>query len=201
MESGVSWPGWKKTLASRSFWIVLVVFAATVFLHYFRAYLLPASANVFLSRHAVDRILFLIPITIVTYAFGLKGGLITLGAVVVAMLPRAVWISASPADALIETAAAAAVGYFVVRIIDAQAKERALRQESDARQLQIQQRLNEVAEQITSELELDRVLIKVIQIAEELTGADGGGIALLDQESESVRYPYDLMGRNSIWAR
>lgn len=190
MESGVSWPGWKKTLASRSFWIVLVVFAATVFLHYFRAYLLPASANVFLSRHAVDRILFLIPITIVTYAFGLKGGLITLGAVVVAMLPRAVWISASPADALIETAAAAAVGYFVVRIIDAQAKERALRQESDARQLQIQQRLNEVAEQITSELELDRVLTKVIQIAEELTRADGGGIALLDQESESVRYPY-----------
>jgi signal transduction histidine kinase len=30
----------------------------------------------------------------------------------------------------------------------------------------------------------------VIQIAEELTAADGGGIALLDQESESVRYPY-----------
>ena len=188
MESGVSWPGWKKALASRSFRIVLAVFAATASLHYFRAYLLPASANVFLSRHAVDRILFLLPITIATYAFGLKGGLIMLGAVIAAMLPRAVWISANPADALIETAAAAAVGYFVVRIIDAQTKERALRQESDARQLQIQQRLSEVAEQITSELELDRVLTKVIQIAEELTGADGGGIALLDRES--VRYPY-----------
>jgi len=167
-----------------------VAFAATVSLHYFRAYLLPAPANVFLSRHAVDRILFLIPITIASYAFGLMGGLVTLGAVIVAMLPRAIWISASPADALVETATAAAVGYFVIRIIDAQTKERALRQESDARQLQIQQRLNEVAEQITSELELDRVLTKVIQIAEELTGADGGGIALLDQESESVRYPY-----------
>jgi two-component system sensor histidine kinase DegS len=33
-------------------------------------------------------------------------------------------------------------------------------------------------------------LTKVIQIAEELTGADGGGIALLDQERESIHYPY-----------
>jgi hypothetical protein len=134
VESGVSWPGWKKAPASRPFWIVAAVFAATASLHYFRAYLLPAPANVFLSRHAVDRILFLLPITIATYAFGLKGGLITLSTVIVAMLPRAIWLSVSPADALIETAAAAAVGYFVIRIIDAQTKERALRQESDARQ-------------------------------------------------------------------
>ena len=190
METGLSQPGWKKTLASRSFWIVATVFTATALLHYFRSYLLPAPANVFLSRHAVDRILFLLPITAATYAFGLRGGLITLSAVVAAMLPRAIWISASPADALVETAAVAAVGYFIIRIIDAQTRERTLRQEADARQLQIQQRLNDVAEQITSELELERVLTKVIQIAEELTGADGGGIALFDQESESVRYPH-----------
>jgi two-component system sensor histidine kinase DegS len=190
LKPELSRSGWKKTLASHSFWLVAAVLAATAFLHYFRTYLLPAPANTFLSRHAVDRILFLLPIAIATYAFGLKGGLITLVAIVVVMLPRAIWISASPVDALVETVAAAAVGYFIVRVIDAQAKERALRQEADARQLQIQQRLNEVAEQITSELELDRVLTKVIQIAEELTGADGGGIALLDQERESIHYPY-----------
>jgi len=58
------------------------------------------------------------------------------------------------------------------------------------RQLRIQRRLNEVAEQITSELELDRILPKVLRIAEELTGADAGVIALLDPESEQIRYPY-----------
>jgi len=50
--------------------------------------------------------------------------------------------------------------------------------------------LNEVAEKITSELELDRILPKVLQIAEELIGADGGVIALLDRESNLIGYPY-----------
>jgi signal transduction histidine kinase len=59
-----------------------------------------------------------------------------------------------------------------------------------ARQLRIEQRLNEVAEKITSELELDRILPKVLQIAEELIGADGGGIALLDRKSNLIAYPY-----------
>lgn len=56
--------------------------------------------------------------------------------------------------------------------------------------LRIQRRLNEVAEQITSELELDQILPKVLQIAEELTGAQAGVIALLDPESEEIHYPY-----------
>lgn len=59
-----------------------------------------------------------------------------------------------------------------------------------ARQLRIQQRLNEAVTQITSELELDRILPKVLQIAKELVGADGGLIALLDQDRNLVHYPY-----------
>ncbi len=56
--------------------------------------------------------------------------------------------------------------------------------------LRIQRRLNEVAEQITSELELDQILPKVLQIVEELTGAHAGVIALLDPESGEIHYPY-----------
>jgi two-component system sensor histidine kinase DegS len=59
-----------------------------------------------------------------------------------------------------------------------------------ARQLRIEQRLNQVAEEITSELELDRILPKVLQIAGELIGADGGVIALFDSEKNLIRYPY-----------
>ena len=58
------------------------------------------------------------------------------------------------------------------------------------RQLERERRLNEVAEGITSELELDKVLSKVVQIAEELVGADAGVIGLLDEARGVIRYPY-----------
>jgi len=58
------------------------------------------------------------------------------------------------------------------------------------RQLGRERRLNEVAEGITSELELDKVLSKVVQIAEELVGADAGVIGLVDETRGVIRYPY-----------
>jgi len=59
-----------------------------------------------------------------------------------------------------------------------------------ARQLQIERCVCEVVEEITSELELDKVLPKVMQIAERLVGADGGVVALWDEEKEVITYPY-----------
>jgi len=58
------------------------------------------------------------------------------------------------------------------------------------RQLQRERRLSEVAEGITSELELDKVLSKVVQIAEDLVDADAGVIALLDEAQDMIHYPY-----------
>ena len=58
------------------------------------------------------------------------------------------------------------------------------------RQLQRERRLSEVAERITSELELDKVLSKVVQIAEDLVDADAGVIALLDEARDVIHYPY-----------
>jgi signal transduction histidine kinase len=59
-----------------------------------------------------------------------------------------------------------------------------------ARQLRRERRLGEIAKEITSELELDKVLSKVVLIAEELLGADAGAIALLDEEKSVITYPY-----------
>jgi len=59
-----------------------------------------------------------------------------------------------------------------------------------ARQLQIERCVCEVVEEITSELELDRVIPKVMQIAERLVGADGGVVALWDEERNVITYPY-----------
>ncbi|MDH4208617.1 MAG: GAF domain-containing protein, partial [Anaerolineae bacterium] len=58
------------------------------------------------------------------------------------------------------------------------------------RQLERERRLNEVSEGITSELELGKVLSKVVEIAEELVGADAGVIGLLDEARGVIRYPY-----------
>lgn len=58
------------------------------------------------------------------------------------------------------------------------------------RQLQVERSVCQVAEEVTSELELDRVLPKVMQIAVSLAGADGGIIALLDEERRVITYPY-----------
>jgi signal transduction histidine kinase len=64
-----------------------------------------------------------------------------------------------------------------------------LYQES-VRDLQIERSLAQVAEEVTSELELDRVLPKVMQIAVDVLDTDGGVVALLDEERNIITYPY-----------
>jgi signal transduction histidine kinase len=62
--------------------------------------------------------------------------------------------------------------------------------QDQARQLKIERSLGEVAEEISSELELDRILPKVMRIAVDVVGADGGAVALLDETRNVVTYPY-----------
>ena len=59
-----------------------------------------------------------------------------------------------------------------------------------ARQLQTERCVCEVVEEVTSELELDKVLLKVTRIAVSLVEADGGLMALWDRERNVITYPY-----------
>ena len=58
------------------------------------------------------------------------------------------------------------------------------------RDLQIERTMNQIAEEITSELELDRTLPKVIHLAVDMMHADGGVIALWDETKNQITYPY-----------
>lgn len=58
------------------------------------------------------------------------------------------------------------------------------------RDLQIERSLGQVAEEVTSELELDRVLPKIMEIAVDIVKTDGGIVALLDEARNVVTYPY-----------
>ncbi len=58
------------------------------------------------------------------------------------------------------------------------------------RQLQIERAVLQVAEEVTTELELDRVLPKIMEIAVGVTDTEGGVVALLDEERSVITYPY-----------
>jgi signal transduction histidine kinase len=176
----------KGIISRRSFWILTAMLIALAILHYLtpQVRFLPMLHP--LGRHAVERIIFVLPVAGATFAFGQAGGLIALGLSVLIMLPRVFLLSPYPGDALTETVAVGVVGYLVVWMIETQEREKQLRQEAVLRL----RTLSAVTEEITSELELDRILPKVIQIAVGLVGADGGFIALFDQDSNLVSYPY-----------
>ena len=56
--------------------------------------------------------------------------------------------------------------------------------------LEREQRLNEVTRAITSSLELQTVLERVVELAAELVGADSGSLALLSDDGQSLVYPF-----------
>jgi signal transduction histidine kinase len=177
----------RRVIARRSFWILTAMLVALAAIHYLtpQVRFLPIASHP-LGRHAVERIIFILPVAGATFAFGQAGGLIALALSILIMLPRVFLLSPYPGDALTETVAVGIVGYLVVWMIETQEREKQLRQEA----VQRLRTINAVTEEITSELELDRILPKVIQIADGLIRADGGFIALRDQESNLISYPY-----------
>jgi len=104
----------RKVIHSPHFWAVLVIFAIGVILHY-PEQLTPWSATTISSllgttRHTAERVFFLIPITYASFIFGLKGGIASLVAAGFIMLPRAIFISLVPADAILESIGVIIVG-------------------------------------------------------------------------------------------
>jgi signal transduction histidine kinase len=103
-----------KVISNRHFWFVLAMFALGIVLHYPQQILGTESASLLaflgLTRHAVERVFFLLPITYVGLIFGIKAGLASLAAALVIMLPRVFWVSSNPADALFETVGVIAIG-------------------------------------------------------------------------------------------
>ena len=176
--------GSRRMLACRSFPIVAATLAAITLLHYLTPQtrsLLP-QVGAFLRRHAVERILFLLPIAIAAFALGATGGLVTLVLVVLIMLPRAIWVSPYPADAIIETAATAVIGGIVIWMIETLAREKALRQEAVSRLSAV----NAITAIMTGSLELEQVLHDALDKILEVMGLEAGLIYLVDRETHGL---------------
>ncbi len=157
--------------------------AASTFLHYStpQMRLLPL-ASFPLIRHAVERIIFILPVAGAAFAFGQVGGLVTLALAVLIMLPRVFLLSPHPADALLETVAVAGVGYLVIWMIETQEKEKILRQEAVS-QLQT---INAVTAIVTGSLELEQILNSALDKVLEVTKVKAGFIYLLDRATQEM---------------
>lgn len=106
-----------RVMASYRFWLVVALFALGVVLHYPQQLLGTESSSLLsslgLTRHAVERVFLLLPISYVGLVFGLREGLVSLGVALAIMLPRAFLISQSMPDALFESGGVIVIGGLV----------------------------------------------------------------------------------------
>lgn len=105
-----------RVLGNYHFWVVAAMFSIITLFHYPQL-LLPdlADPNVALglTRHSVERVFLLMPVTYASFVFGLRGGIASLAVAYLIMLPRAILISSTPRDALFESVGIVAIGSLI----------------------------------------------------------------------------------------
>jgi len=97
------------------FWLTLALLVLITLLHYgqdlgFSLFHAPIMADLGLDRHAFERILYLAPIVLAGFIFSWRGAFVTSLIALAGMLPRAIFVSPHPLDALLETGAVFTVG-------------------------------------------------------------------------------------------
>ena len=171
----------RRLAGERGFWVILVMFGALTLMHY----LLPSFQLLttgFFERHAVERIIFLLPVAAAAFVFGQTGGLIALGLAILIMLPRVFLISDFPGDALLEVLAVGAVGYLVIWMIAVQEQEKRLRQDAVSRLRAI----NAVGASVTSTLDLEQMLTNALDTVLGVNRVEAGYVFLVERGSQDL---------------
>ena len=209
-----------KMLRDPRFWIVGVMFVLCILFQYPQI-LLPNTTSFFsflgLTRHAVERILFLIPIGYATFVFGTAAGLISLAISAIAMLPRVFLISQYFADSLFETIGIIIVGVLIILWFDSYRKEKEREQQAKSKleiadqQLQSvfqmtrrnEERLwalNEISAILSQSLELDEILNAAAREIKQVMSLEIVLIFLLDRDNNNLRVSAHLGIKNELVA-
>lgn len=185
-------------------WLVAALFAVLTFLHYCDAFdsvsfLRPLSDSLGLSRHSAERVLFLAPIAYAGLMFGSLGTWLALTAALLAMLPRAIFISSAPRDALLETGVVVLIGYLGSAMFDMRRKERVRFGELEKAQKELRSHLrtmqqdqqqlaalNEIATIVSQSLELKQVLGSATRNVKRVMWADGVLLFLLEEGTREL---------------
>ncbi len=146
-----------------------------------------------IARYSIHRILSLIPVFYAAYIFRLKGGLLTVGVITLALLPRALFISPEP-EVVGEVFAFLFIGLLVTWLIHRQQQtvehlDQAQRELTES--LQVVQRQNRM---LASYADISTIIYRtadVVEIARDAlqkvtaaTGAEAGWIYLTDERGD-----------------
>jgi two-component system sensor histidine kinase DegS len=162
------------------FWLIVITLALITILHYGESlnqpsFLTDLTENLGLDRHAFERIFYLAPIIWAGFLFGRRGAVTTSVVALACMLPRAIFISPHPSDALFETGAVFVVGNLVAFTFSLLHKERVRRVQLDA--------LNQISSVASQSLELEQVLSSSIDSVTDMMKADAALLFLVDEEA------------------
>ena len=198
---------WPSIWGNPSLWLIVAMLAVCALLHYSPhvAFLRAISpeATVGVTRHVMDRILFLLPITYAAFIFGVKAGLLTTAAALAIMLPRAISLSPVPRDALLETGSVILVACMVVFFFHSQRRERERRLQTllelEAAQKELKQHiqviekdeqrlatLNAVSNLVNQSLELQYILNAATDKVIEVMGMDAALVFLWDKKAQEL---------------
>jgi PAS domain S-box-containing protein len=170
-----------KTLRKPGFWLILVVLVLITLPYYQETLVHPAfltqlTANLGLTRHAFERVLYLAPIVWAGFLFGWRGAFVTSLVALGCMLPRAVFISDYPLDALFETAAVFVIGNVLAISFASLRREREYRTQLEVTQQELrisEERYRQLFENAHDAIwihDLDGNFVTVNRATEKLTG-------------------------------
>ncbi len=188
-------------------WVILAILVILGILQYAEQIglpgTLPPSEHFGLTRHTLDRVLFLIPIVYSSLVLGLSWGLATCAISLAIMLPRVFLLSPAPQDALLETIAVVLAGEAIVLGFRTAAKklqqERRTRAELEEAHKRLQHyfqlaskeekrfiSLNKISTALAESLELPKVLQKTLDMIMELMELEVALIFSVDEEKNEL---------------
>lgn len=181
-----------RELIRPAFWFIIAIFILITIPHYAEAikqpaFLMDILSYLNLSRHGFERILFLVPIVWSGFMFGLRGAVMTCFVALAAMLPRALFISEYPRDALFETSAVFVMGNILAVTIGLMRRERERRIQLES----VQQGLQ------TSE-EKYRQIFENANDAIWLHDMDGNIIAANDAAAKLIGYSREELSHMNV---
>lgn len=122
--------GWLKEVTRQTgFWLIAAAMTTITLFHYRESLQHPAfvnylAANLNLSRHVFERILYLLPMVYAGVFFRAKGWVIVSALALGAMIPRAVFITQTPRDAIFEVVAVMIVNGVLFLLLESLRKEK-----------------------------------------------------------------------------
>lgn len=189
-----------RVLRNPHLWAVGAIMALLVIIHYrelFSSVKTLEEVSSFLSfgltRHTLERILFLVPVVYGTAVLGLGAGISILILVVIALFPRVFLLSTGAREALFETCAVIFTGALIVLLFYALQKGKQRLAELEATQTRLNEHiqrlgmLHAISRIVNESLDLNQVLHAAVDKVGQIMGTQATWLYLLDGESHRLK--------------